>query len=49
MITKFIKSEWGMQGLIRLIKSNSDVKETFRVTDEEFINRLVDYVKVKYL
>lgn len=49
VITEFIKSEWGMQGLIRLIKSNADIKETFRVTEEEFENRLVNYVIAKYL
>ena len=49
VIIEFIKSEWGMQGLIRLVKSNADVKETFRITEEEFKNRLVNYVKVNYL
>jgi hypothetical protein len=49
VITEFIKSEWGMQGLIRLIKSNADIKETLHITEDEFKKRLTDYLEAKYL
>lgn len=49
VITEFIKFEWGMQGLIRLIKSNADVKETFRVSEDEFQKKLKVYIQAKYL